>query len=268
MRGALRAPRAHDAVPYQDAGRDARRDKRGDKKRWSRVPRGRQEPADERQRAEGHSGGLRPRSRRRDEKRSRSEEHERSLTYRDAPFVAVLYRKPEASRCEERVDESGRCERYARRGLHLSSLPRRAPRDLTTSRVLMTLYCEASGPRRSALGATCSGPVQNSDEALVGSVRAVVVRKPGPAENLKPTEVPRPSAGAERMVVRVEAVGVNTIDATRSPLAPHSARQHRSRRVLSPSHRDSAPRLDLLLIWAASPRGRGRRPLESVRLLT
>ncbi len=45
-------------------------------------------------------------------------------------------------------------------------------------------------------------------------MRAVVVREPGPAENLEPAELPRPTAGAGRVVVRVGAVGVNPVDAT------------------------------------------------------
>jgi NADPH:quinone reductase len=45
-------------------------------------------------------------------------------------------------------------------------------------------------------------------------VRAVVVREPGPAENLEPAELARPDAGARRVVVRVGAVGVNPVDAT------------------------------------------------------
>ena len=45
-------------------------------------------------------------------------------------------------------------------------------------------------------------------------VRAVVVRTPGPPENLEQTELPRPTAGAGRVVVRVGAVGVNPVDAS------------------------------------------------------
>jgi len=45
-------------------------------------------------------------------------------------------------------------------------------------------------------------------------VRAVVVREPGPAENLEPAELARPTAGAGRVVVRVGAAGVNPVDAT------------------------------------------------------
>jgi NADPH:quinone reductase len=45
-------------------------------------------------------------------------------------------------------------------------------------------------------------------------VRAVVVREPGPAENLEPAELARPDAGAGRVVVRVGAVGVNPVDAS------------------------------------------------------
>jgi NADPH2:quinone reductase len=47
-----------------------------------------------------------------------------------------------------------------------------------------------------------------------GDVRAVVVREPGPAENLELAELPRPTAGAGRVVVRVGAAGVNPVDAT------------------------------------------------------
>jgi hypothetical protein len=56
----------------------------------------------------------------------------------------VLDREPEASRREERVDEPGRGERYPGLGLHLSSLSRPEQLDVTTSRVLVTLFCEAS----------------------------------------------------------------------------------------------------------------------------
>jgi NADPH:quinone reductase len=45
-------------------------------------------------------------------------------------------------------------------------------------------------------------------------VRAVLVREPGPPENLEPAELPQPTAGAGRVVVRVGAVGVNPVDAT------------------------------------------------------
>ena len=45
-------------------------------------------------------------------------------------------------------------------------------------------------------------------------MRAVVVREPGPAENLQLAELPRPPAGAGRVVVRVGAAGVNPVDAT------------------------------------------------------
>jgi len=50
--------------------------------------------------------------------------------------------------------------------------------------------------------------------SLGGKVRAVVIREPGPAESLEPAELPRPTAGAGRVVVRVGAVGVNPVDAT------------------------------------------------------
>lgn len=45
-------------------------------------------------------------------------------------------------------------------------------------------------------------------------MRAVVVREPGPAESLESTELPRPTAGAGRVVVHVGAAGVNPVDAT------------------------------------------------------
>lgn len=45
-------------------------------------------------------------------------------------------------------------------------------------------------------------------------MRALVVREPGPAERLELAELPRPGAGAGRVVVRVGAVGVNPVDAT------------------------------------------------------
>lgn len=45
-------------------------------------------------------------------------------------------------------------------------------------------------------------------------MRAIVVRKPGPAENLEPADLPRPSAGAGCVVVRVGAVGLNPVDAS------------------------------------------------------
>jgi NADPH:quinone reductase len=45
-------------------------------------------------------------------------------------------------------------------------------------------------------------------------VRAVVVREPGPAENLEPAELAQPTAGVGRVVVRVGAAGVNPVDAT------------------------------------------------------
>ena len=45
-------------------------------------------------------------------------------------------------------------------------------------------------------------------------MRALVVREPGPAENLEPAELARPAAGAGSVVVRVGAVGVNPVDAT------------------------------------------------------
>jgi NADPH2:quinone reductase len=45
-------------------------------------------------------------------------------------------------------------------------------------------------------------------------VRAVVVREPGPAENLELAELARPTARAGRLVVRVGAAGVNPVDAT------------------------------------------------------
>lgn len=50
--------------------------------------------------------------------------------------------------------------------------------------------------------------------SLGGNVRAVVVREPGPAENLEPAELARPTAGVGRVVVRVGAAGVNPVDAT------------------------------------------------------
>jgi NADPH2:quinone reductase len=50
--------------------------------------------------------------------------------------------------------------------------------------------------------------------SLAGYMRAVVVREPGSAENLQPAELPRPTAGAGRVVVRVGAAGVNPVDAT------------------------------------------------------
>jgi NADPH:quinone reductase len=50
--------------------------------------------------------------------------------------------------------------------------------------------------------------------SLGTKLRAVVVREPGPAENLELTERARPSAGAGRVVVRVAAAGVNPVDAT------------------------------------------------------
>jgi NADPH2:quinone reductase len=50
--------------------------------------------------------------------------------------------------------------------------------------------------------------------SLGANVRALVVREPGPAENLEPAELARPVAGAGRVVVRVGAVGVNPVDAT------------------------------------------------------
>ncbi|MFL5927701.1 MAG: NADP-dependent oxidoreductase [Gaiellaceae bacterium] len=45
-------------------------------------------------------------------------------------------------------------------------------------------------------------------------MRAVVVREPGPAENLEPGELEKPTAGFGRVVVRVGATGVNPVDAT------------------------------------------------------
>jgi NADPH:quinone reductase len=45
-------------------------------------------------------------------------------------------------------------------------------------------------------------------------VRALVVREPGPAENLELAELVRPTAGAGRVVVRVGAAGVNPVDAS------------------------------------------------------
>jgi NADPH:quinone reductase len=42
----------------------------------------------------------------------------------------------------------------------------------------------------------------------------VVVREPGPAESLELAELPRPTAGAGRVVVRVGAAGVNPVDAS------------------------------------------------------
>jgi NADPH:quinone reductase len=45
-------------------------------------------------------------------------------------------------------------------------------------------------------------------------VRALVIRDPGPPENLEPAELARPVAGAGRVVVRVGAAGVNPVDAT------------------------------------------------------
>jgi len=44
-------------------------------------------------------------------------------------------------------------------------------------------------------------------------VRAIVVRVPGPAENLEAAELPMPTAGTGRVVVRVGAVGLNPVDA-------------------------------------------------------
>jgi NADPH2:quinone reductase len=45
-------------------------------------------------------------------------------------------------------------------------------------------------------------------------VRAVVVRQPGPPEQLELAELARPTAGAGRVVARVGAAGVNPVDAT------------------------------------------------------
>jgi NADPH:quinone reductase len=45
-------------------------------------------------------------------------------------------------------------------------------------------------------------------------VRALVVREPGPAENLELAELPQPIGGEGRVVVRVEAAGVNPVDAS------------------------------------------------------
>jgi NADPH2:quinone reductase len=45
-------------------------------------------------------------------------------------------------------------------------------------------------------------------------VHALVVREPGPAENLEHAQLPRPTAGAGRVIVQVEAAGVNPVDAT------------------------------------------------------
>ena len=45
-------------------------------------------------------------------------------------------------------------------------------------------------------------------------MRAVVVREPGPPENLEPAELARPTADAGHVVVRVGAAGVNPVDAT------------------------------------------------------
>jgi NADPH:quinone reductase len=45
-------------------------------------------------------------------------------------------------------------------------------------------------------------------------VRAVVVREPGPAENLELAELPHPTAGDGHVVVRVGAAGVNPVDAS------------------------------------------------------
>jgi NADPH:quinone reductase len=68
-------------------------------------------------------------------------------------------------------------------------------------------------------GYCCNGQrsrsrVPKSGCSLGGSVRAVVVREPGPPENLEPAELARPTAGAGRVVVRVSAAGVNPVDAT------------------------------------------------------
>jgi NADPH:quinone reductase len=45
-------------------------------------------------------------------------------------------------------------------------------------------------------------------------MRALIVREPGPAENLVLGELPRPIAGPGRVVVRVGAAGVNPVDAS------------------------------------------------------
>jgi NADPH:quinone reductase len=45
-------------------------------------------------------------------------------------------------------------------------------------------------------------------------VRALVVREPGAAEKLELADLPRPTAGEGRVVVRVEAAGVNPVDAS------------------------------------------------------
>jgi NADPH:quinone reductase-like Zn-dependent oxidoreductase len=50
--------------------------------------------------------------------------------------------------------------------------------------------------------------------SLGSDVRAVVVREPGPAENLELAELERPTAGAGQVVVRVGAAGVNPVDAS------------------------------------------------------
>ena len=45
-------------------------------------------------------------------------------------------------------------------------------------------------------------------------MRAVVVEKPGPPENLRLAELPRPHAKPGHVVVRVGAAGVNPVDAS------------------------------------------------------
>jgi NADPH2:quinone reductase len=44
-------------------------------------------------------------------------------------------------------------------------------------------------------------------------VKAIVVRKPGPPEHLQPADLPKPQARPGHVVVRVEAAGVNRVDA-------------------------------------------------------
>src|SRR3954452_16968463 len=70
-----------------------------------------------------------------------------------------------------------------------------------------------SGPS-ATMPSTATVCTANARCSLGRNVRAVVVREPGPPENLEPAELARPTAGAGRVVVRVAAAGVNPVDAT------------------------------------------------------
>ncbi len=44
-------------------------------------------------------------------------------------------------------------------------------------------------------------------------MKAIVVREPGPAENLRPADIPKPQARPDHVVAHVEAAGLNPVDA-------------------------------------------------------